>query len=235
MGFFSGVSKLSQLVMATSTNPAVDAAVTTAIVDVYSGIIITLSAGGNTQTIQSPTVVTAGKVFTVVNNDTSGVNTIAVNGITLAAGKAQSFIWDGTAWGPTDLGITQIPVTIAQGGTGSATRGTAVTALLPYVQADTGATYTHSATGTTYVVNSASSQTITTPVASSGDIGCWFEVLKIGAGPVVITATTPATIADSSAAGSITCSDAEQASIRIKVVAANVYAVEFATNTWVTA
>ena len=36
-------------------------------------------------------------------------------------GEGQCFLWDGTAWGPTDLGITDIPVKVVQGGTGAPT------------------------------------------------------------------------------------------------------------------
>ncbi len=135
------------LSMTTSTDPAgtpTFAAVTTAIVDAYSGVIITTTTTGNAQTIQSPTVTTAGKIFTVVNNDTS-TNSIAVNGITITAGEAQSFIWDGSAWGPTDLGITAIPVTVVQGGTGLTTitdhgvmLGSGTSAVTPLAAASTG-------------------------------------------------------------------------------------------------
>lgn len=103
-----------------STDPAVNAAVTTAIVDGYNGVVITLTGAGNAQILQSPTSTTV-KRFIVFNNDTSGANTITVNGITLAAGKGQPFVWDGTAWGPTDIGITSIPVPAIEGGSGAST------------------------------------------------------------------------------------------------------------------
>jgi len=112
----------------TVTDPAINAAVTTAILDAYGTVIITLTGAGNAQTIQSPTITTAGKAFTVVNNDTS-INTIAVNGITIPVGKAQTWIWDGTAWIEIDLGITSLPVPINQGGTGQVTAATAFDAL----------------------------------------------------------------------------------------------------------
>jgi len=91
-------SATSALPMATSTDPAGDAAVSTAIVNAYSGVIITLTGAGNAQTIQAPTDTTAGKPFTVVTNDSNGAYTIEVNGITMSAGEAQRFLWDGSAW-----------------------------------------------------------------------------------------------------------------------------------------
>jgi len=73
------------------------AAVTTAIVDAYGGVVITLTAAGNAQTIQDPTAITANKEFIVANNDTS-TDPITVNGVVLAVGEAQKFFWDGSAW-----------------------------------------------------------------------------------------------------------------------------------------
>ncbi len=103
-----------------ATDPLTNAAVSTAIVDAYGGTVITLTAAGNAQTIQSPTITSAGKTFTVINNNTS-TDTIAVNGVTIPVGKAQTFVWDGTAWIEIDLGITTLPVPVTQGGTGLAT------------------------------------------------------------------------------------------------------------------
>ena len=92
------VIQSSQLAMTTSSDPAGDAAVTTAIIDEFGGVIITLTGAGNAQTLQSPTSSTAGKSFTVVSDNGNGANTIEVGGITLSAGEAQKFIWDGSAW-----------------------------------------------------------------------------------------------------------------------------------------
>lgn len=118
---YTYVGYSSTLLMTTATDPAANAAVTAAITGSYSGIVITLTSAGNAQTFASPSITTAGKIFTVVNDDSSGANTIAVNGITIPAGKSQSYIWDGSTWGPTELGITSLPVPVTQGGTGLAT------------------------------------------------------------------------------------------------------------------
>jgi hypothetical protein len=107
----------------TSTNPASSVATTTAIVDAYNGVVITTNVN-NTQTIANPTTAANIKIFTVINNDTSASNqTIKANSVdfVLTPGEGQSFLWDGSAWGPTDLGITAIPVPVTQGGTGLAT------------------------------------------------------------------------------------------------------------------
>jgi hypothetical protein len=79
------------------TNPLTNAATTTAIVDGYGGVLITLTAAGNPQTIQAPTVTTAGREFCAINNDTS-THSIAVNGVSIAPGEVSRYIWDGTAW-----------------------------------------------------------------------------------------------------------------------------------------
>lgn len=85
--------------MTTVTDPAVNAACTTAVVDIYSGTIITLTTTGNSQTIQDPTDTRPGKKFIVVNKDIS-TNDITVDGMVIDAGFAQTFIWDGSEWTP---------------------------------------------------------------------------------------------------------------------------------------
>lgn len=120
MGCPADIDKLS---MTTATDPLANAATSATIVGAYAGVIITTTGPGNSQTLGTPTDTTAGKVFTVVNNDTS-TNTVPVvaNSIsyTIAVGTGQSFIWDGSKWMPTSMGITAIPVEVAQGGTGLA-------------------------------------------------------------------------------------------------------------------
>jgi hypothetical protein len=110
--------------MTTATDPAANAATTAAIVAAYSGTIITTTAAGNSQTLAPLSVTTAGRTFMVINNDTSTHSIpVVANGFTftITPGEAQMFIWDGSAWGPTDLGITDIPVKVVQGGTGAST------------------------------------------------------------------------------------------------------------------
>lgn len=82
--------------VATSTDPAINAAVSTAIVDGYDGVLITTTTTGNAQTIQAPTNANS-KVFFVSNNDTS-TDPIVVNGYTIAIGTGAQFYFDGTAW-----------------------------------------------------------------------------------------------------------------------------------------
>ena len=121
-GTISGVTFAENFT--TSADPAENAAVTTAIVDSYDGVVVTLSAAGNTQTIQNPTTAATIRKFMVINNDTSTHSIpFVANSVTftLTPGEGQCFLWDGSAWGPTDLGITDIPVKVTQGGTGLAT------------------------------------------------------------------------------------------------------------------
>ena len=102
----------------TIIDPFINTIGTTSLIDSFSGILISLTKPGNPQILQSPTILTSGKTYTVINNNSSGLNTIDVNGITLIAGKAQTWIWNGVSWKQIDIGITSLPVPISQGGTG---------------------------------------------------------------------------------------------------------------------
>ncbi|MEE9159954.1 MAG: hypothetical protein V3U60_16410 [Gammaproteobacteria bacterium] len=82
----------------TSTDPAVDAAVTQEIVDASDGVVITLTAAGNAQTIAAPSDTTPGKAFAVVNDTASGAFTVTVNGIVISSGAMVDFRWDGAAY-----------------------------------------------------------------------------------------------------------------------------------------
>lgn len=86
---------LKDLDVTTVTDPAIDAAVTTAIVNSYGGVIITLTGAGNSQTLGTPTDATIIKRFIVV---IKGAHNIQVNGITMTGGEAQWFIWDSASW-----------------------------------------------------------------------------------------------------------------------------------------
>jgi len=106
----------------TITDPAVNEAVSTAMVDAYNGINITLTGAGNDQTLQTPTS-PAVKYFTIINNDTStdSINIISASGThTLDVGQSETFVYDATAWSQVDVGINKIPVEVLQGGTGLA-------------------------------------------------------------------------------------------------------------------
>ena len=83
------------------TDPALNAATTTAKIDAYDGTIITLTTTGSNQTLSAPTLTTGGRHFTVVNNDTSTDSIDIIDGvgtITVQPGEAQKYIWDGTVW-----------------------------------------------------------------------------------------------------------------------------------------
>ena len=88
---------IKELSVTTITDPAINAAVTTAIVDQFSAVIITTTTTGNAQTLQNLTDTTKTKRFSVINNDTS-TDSITVNGEALGVGEVIFFIWDGTAW-----------------------------------------------------------------------------------------------------------------------------------------
>lgn len=78
-------------------DPATNAAVSTTILDTYSGVIITTTGASNAQTLQTPTVTTKKQRFTVINDDTS-TNAITINWSSLAAWFTRAYIWDWDAW-----------------------------------------------------------------------------------------------------------------------------------------
>lgn len=94
-GFNDGLYMPKDLDVTTITDPAGNAAVSTAIVDAYGGVVITLTEAGNAQTLQTPTDATVIKRFLVV---IKGAFDIQVNGITMTGGEAQWFIWDSASW-----------------------------------------------------------------------------------------------------------------------------------------
>ena len=97
MARVSVYTNIEELNMTTITDPATNAAVTTAIIDAYDGVVITLNGAGNAQTLQDPSETTVSKRITVVNHSTSTYN-IPVNGHILEPGESQSWVWDGAAW-----------------------------------------------------------------------------------------------------------------------------------------
>lgn len=186
---------ISSLPFATITDPAVNAAVSTAIVDVNQGVIITLTTSGNAQTIQTPTSATE-KTFIVANNDTS-TNSITVNGIVLAVGESQKFFWDGSAWlllsGVDAKDITLIP-------SGNITATNVQDALyeldgkFPYVVVDatSGAASITSLNTINYINGHATnSSTITIPDAVAGNTNSILRLYKNSGGDElkIVTAT----------------------------------------------
>ena len=81
------------------TDPALNAAVTASIISEYTGVLITTTTTGNAQTMEPPVDPAVIIQFVVSNNDTS-THSITVEGLVLAPGDSQLFIWDGTVWGP---------------------------------------------------------------------------------------------------------------------------------------
>lgn len=94
--------KEKKLVFVPATDPALNAATTTAIINDYDGVVITLTAAGNSQTLSAPTAVTKAKTFIVTVTGTSGAfSTPVVYGggtVYVHASEAVPFVWDGSAW-----------------------------------------------------------------------------------------------------------------------------------------
>ena len=79
------------------TDPAENAAVSTAILDTYSCVTITTTTTGNAQTLQDPTNTIKTQRFSVVNNDTS-TDVISINWTNLWVWEVTYFMWDWSAW-----------------------------------------------------------------------------------------------------------------------------------------
>ena len=84
------------LVTTSVTNPS-SWAIDTAMLDAYSGVIITTTTYWVDQTIWTPTNTSAIKRFTVINKTTS-THAIKVNGNYISPWASKYFVWDWTAW-----------------------------------------------------------------------------------------------------------------------------------------
>lgn len=154
-----------------ATNPAANAAVSTAIVNTYNGVVVTLTGAGNSQTLQSPTTTTTIRKFIVINNDTSTHSlSVIANGVTFTVtpGEAQMFIWDGSAWGPIDMGITAIPVPVNQGGTN---KSSWTQYSIPYASATTTIAEIAPAANAVMVTNASSVPSMSTTLPNSLALG----------------------------------------------------------------
>jgi len=97
-----------------------------------------------------------------------------------------------------------------------------------------GATLTTGDLGKVYVCDSGSDQNFILPSVAATNVGAWVEFVKLGAGNLTITAVDSDTIDDSSAAGTVYCSDVGNASIKLRLCAATEWIPISATNTWIT-
>jgi hypothetical protein len=81
--------------LTTASDPG---SITTAQVDDNSGIVVSTSVP-IVVTLPSPTIVTAGRVFTISHN-TSSTGTLSVNGQNVGVGKGVTYSWSGSSWIP---------------------------------------------------------------------------------------------------------------------------------------
>ena len=82
---------------ATATDPALNSAITTAVVDGNAGIILTTTTTGNNQSIAAPTDTTAGKCF-MVGLTAASTDVVKVDSTTVQVGQVVVFTWDGAEW-----------------------------------------------------------------------------------------------------------------------------------------
>ncbi len=84
------------------TNFAADGPIGTAAatVDIRTGFTINQTTAGRTLTIPAPTVTTAGRIVYISN---IGSTSFIMHGVTVSAGANQSYIYNGTAWAPSNV------------------------------------------------------------------------------------------------------------------------------------
>jgi hypothetical protein len=83
----------------TLSDPATDS-ITTNMIDTKGGVVITLTAAGNSQTLPAPTDTSVAHKFVIINNDTStdNINIIGAVTITVQPGEKVEVVYDSTAW-----------------------------------------------------------------------------------------------------------------------------------------
>jgi len=86
-------------VFTAASNPAINTALTTVILDWYNGTVITTTWPANSQAFALPTDLSSWKRFTVVNNDTStdDLTIVGTSTVTIAPWFYATFLFDGTA------------------------------------------------------------------------------------------------------------------------------------------
>ncbi|MCK5613250.1 hypothetical protein KAR91_65865, partial [Candidatus Pacearchaeota archaeon] len=87
----------------TLSDPATDS-IDTAMINTKGGVVITLTAAGNNQTLPTPTDASIQHKFTVINDDSSTdpINIIGAHTVPLEPGKQTQFVYDGDAWAAAD-------------------------------------------------------------------------------------------------------------------------------------
>lgn len=99
-----------------------------------------------------------------------------------------------------------------------------------------GATLTTADFGRTYYTNSSSARTFNLPSVDSSHIGAMFTFIKLGSGNLVIDAADSDYINDSAAGGTLTGNVAGEtwASVTLRLVAADKWAIVAGCGTWAT-
>jgi len=99
---------------------------------------------------------------------------------------------------------------------------------------DSGVTLTASDFGKTITVDSVSDQIVNFPSVDSGDIGCWFTIVKLGSGRMTIDAADTDTIADSGEGLTIYNNTEVYATITLQLVSETKWFITGGHGTWVT-
>ena len=181
------------------TDPIADAAVTTAVIDAYSGVVVTLTAAPTSQVMQALTTATIFKQFVVVNDSISTNDLVVTYGsgastVIVDPGHGQKFFWVGAEW---TLGasldasdISSLPQewlagTDVQANITELLKGSGITLI-----ADTVLTTAYSR----YISNSLTPLSHTLPAITTGMIGIKYSFMNINLGSAKWSATGTDTI-----------------------------------------
>jgi hypothetical protein len=94
--------------MTTASNTAATYTVSAAMVDGFSGLVITQTSSAAAVMLTTPTTATAGRRFTLTNNASSAFS-LTVGNYTIPVGASGEFVWNGSVWSAPSTVATIVP------------------------------------------------------------------------------------------------------------------------------
>jgi len=183
--------------MTTATNTTATYTVPAALVDEYSGVVITQTVSPAAVTLTAPTNITAGRRFTIANAAGSTFS-LTLGTYTLPVGTSGAFVWNGAAWSaPSTVASTATKLVTTRFIYGASFDGTAdVTSVIASTYGGTGNGFTKFIGPTTV------EKTFTLPDASA-TILTSASAVAVSQGGTGLNATTANQLLYSSAANTV--------------------------------